>query len=172
MKAIVCDRYGPPADVLRFTDIDAPVVARDELLVRVHAATVNPADWHLVRGQPYIARLSYGMRKPRSRVPGCDVAGQVVAVGPDVTTLHCGDEVFGSPFPSCGAFAKRVRVVEDRLALKPSKISSKNAGVRECGVSARTRAAARARARGRQRRSTYLQSPGLRLAVSPRSRCG
>jgi NADPH:quinone reductase-like Zn-dependent oxidoreductase len=88
----------------------------------VYAASVNPADWHLVRGQPYIARLSYGMRKPRSRIPGCDVAGQVVA-GPDVTTLHRGDEVFGSPFPSCGAFAKRVRVAEDRLVLKPSNLS-------------------------------------------------
>jgi hypothetical protein len=76
MKAIVCDGYGPPADVLRFTDIDEPVVAGDEVLVRVHAASVNPADWHLVRGQPYIARLSYGMRKPRSRVPG--------AMSPDV----------------------------------------------------------------------------------------
>lgn len=95
------------------------MVARDEVLVRVHAATVNPADWHLVRGQPYIARLSYGMRKPRSRVPGCDAAGQVAAVGPEITTVQCGAGVFGSPFPSCGASAERVRVVEDRLATAP-----------------------------------------------------
>jgi hypothetical protein len=70
MKAIVCDRYEPPAEVLRLTDIDAPVVARDEVLVRGHAVSVNPADWHRVRGQPYIARLSYGLPRPRSRVPG------------------------------------------------------------------------------------------------------
>ena len=75
MKAIVRDSYGSP-DVLELTDIDKPEPGDDEVLLRVHAASVNPADWHLLRGEPYIARLQLGLRKPKDRILGCDVAGR------------------------------------------------------------------------------------------------
>jgi NADPH:quinone reductase-like Zn-dependent oxidoreductase len=124
MKAIVCHGYGSPADVLRFTDVEDPVVTDDEVLVRVRAASVNPADWHLIRGVPYIARLTVGLRTPSFRVPGCDVAGQVEAVGRNVTTHQPGDEVFASVFlRGFGAFAERVSVSEDLLELKPANLS-------------------------------------------------
>ena len=128
MKAIICHGYGPPDDVLRFTDIEEPEVADDEVLVRVHAASVNPADWHLIRGTPYIARLTVGLRKPRFRVPGCDVTGQVEAVGKSVRRLQPGDEVFGSPFMrGFGAFAERVSVSQNLLGLKPANVSFEDA---------------------------------------------
>jgi NADPH:quinone reductase-like Zn-dependent oxidoreductase len=89
---------------------------------------VNPADWHLLRGTPYIARLQLGLRKPKDRVLGCDVAGRVEAVGKNVTTLRPGDEVFGSPFMhGFGAFAERVCVSEELLAPKPANLSFEQA---------------------------------------------
>ena len=128
MKAIVCHGYGSPRDVLRLTDLEEPVVGDDEVMVRVHAASVNPADWHLIRGKPYIARLQVGLRKPSFRVPGCDVAGEVEAVGKNVTTRQPGDEVFGSAFlRGFGAFAERVAVPEDLLGLKPANLSFEQA---------------------------------------------
>jgi NADPH:quinone reductase-like Zn-dependent oxidoreductase len=123
MKAIVRDKYGSP-DVLELEDIDKPELGDDEVLVRVHAASVNPADWHLLRGKPYIARLQLGLRKPKDRVLGCDVAGHVEAVGNNVTMLQPGDEVFGSPFMhGLGAFAEWVCISEDLLAPKPANLS-------------------------------------------------
>ena len=123
MKAIVRGRYGSP-DVLELTEIDKPEPGDDEVLVRVHAASVNPADWHFLRGTPYIARLQLGLRKPKDRVLGCDVAGRVEAVGKDVTMFRPGDEVFGSPFMhGLGAFAEYVCVPEDLLAPKPATLS-------------------------------------------------
>ena len=74
MKAVVSAKYGPP-DVLELSEVEKPVPEDDEALVKVHAASVNPADWHLLRGEPYIARLQLGLRKPKERVLGCDVAG-------------------------------------------------------------------------------------------------
>ena len=97
MKAMVRDRYGSP-DVLELTDIDKPEPADDEVLLRVHGASVNPADWHILRGAPYIARMQFGLGKPKDRVLGCDVAGHIEAVGNNVTILQPADEVFGSPF--------------------------------------------------------------------------
>jgi len=123
MKAIVCTKYGPP-DVLELTVVEKPTPKDDEVLLKVHAASVNPADWHLVGGKPYIARLQLGLRKPKDRVLGCDVAGQVEAVGKNVTMLRPGDEVFGSPFMhGFGAFAECVCVPEDLLAPKPATLS-------------------------------------------------
>jgi NADPH:quinone reductase-like Zn-dependent oxidoreductase len=123
MKAILRDKYGSP-DVLELEDIDKPELGDDEVLVRVHAASVNPADWHLLRGKPYIARLQLGLRKPKDRVLGCDVAGHVEAVGKNVTMLQPGDEVFGSPFMhGFGAFAECVCVLEALLASKPVTLS-------------------------------------------------
>jgi NADPH:quinone reductase-like Zn-dependent oxidoreductase len=127
VKAIVRDTYGSP-DVLELTDIDKPEPADDEVLVRVHAASVNPADWHFLRGEPYIARMQFGLRKPKDRVLGCDVAGHIEAVGKDVTMLKPGEEVFGSPFMhGLGAFAEWVCISEDLLAAKPATLSFEQA---------------------------------------------
>ena len=84
MKAIVYHEYGSP-DVLELKDIDKPLVKDNEVLVHVHAASVNRLDWHLIRGSPYIARLQAGLRKPKDSVLGADVAGQIEEVGKDVT---------------------------------------------------------------------------------------
>jgi NADPH:quinone reductase-like Zn-dependent oxidoreductase len=123
MKAIVHDRYGS-ADVLAPRKIDKPDVGDDDVLIRVRAASVNPADWHLMRGEPYIARLSFGLRRPRDKVPGGDVAGTVEAVGENVRTLHPGDEVFGSPFgDGLGAFAEWASISAARVAPKPANLT-------------------------------------------------
>jgi NADPH:quinone reductase-like Zn-dependent oxidoreductase len=127
MKAMVNTKYGPP-DVLELTEVEKPVPKDDEALVKVHAASVNPADWHLLRGTPHIARLQLGLRKPKETVLGCDVAGQVEAVGKNVTILQPGDDVFGSPFMhGFGAFAERVCVSEELLAPKPANLSFEQA---------------------------------------------
>src|SRR4028119_2280874 len=127
MKAMVNMKYGPP-DTLELTEVEKPIPNDDEVLVKVHAASVNPADWHLLRGTPYIARLQLGLRKPKDSVLGCDVAGHIEEVGKNVTTLQPGDEVFGSPFMhGFGAFAERVCVPEDLLAPKPANLSFEQA---------------------------------------------
>jgi NADPH:quinone reductase-like Zn-dependent oxidoreductase len=127
IKAIVCHQYGSP-DVLELTEVEKPTPKDDEVLLKVHAASVNPADWHLLRGKPYIARLQLGLLKPKDRVLGYDVAGQVEAVGKNVTMLQPGDEVFGSPFMhGFGAFAECVCVPEDLLAPKPATLSFEQA---------------------------------------------
>jgi NADPH:quinone reductase-like Zn-dependent oxidoreductase len=95
MKAIVQDRFGPP-DVLRLVDTDLPAVGADDVLVQVHAAALNPYDWHMLRGDPYAARLlGTGLRRPKFRVAGIDVAGRVEAVGANVRELRPGAEVLG-----------------------------------------------------------------------------
>jgi NADPH:quinone reductase-like Zn-dependent oxidoreductase len=121
MKAIICHAYGAPVDVLELVDVDEPEMADDEVVVRVHAASVNPADWHFVRGTPFVARLQFGLRKPKVRIPGSDVAGTVEAVGRNVTSLQVGDEVFGTSFlRGFGAFAELVSVPESLMARKPA----------------------------------------------------
>jgi len=127
MKAMVYTKYGPP-DVLGLMEVEKPAPRDDEILLKVRAASVNSADCHLLRGKPYIARLQLGLRKPKDRILGCDVAGQVEAVGKNVTMLQPGDEVFGSPFMrGYGAFAECVCVPEDRLAPKPATLSFEQA---------------------------------------------
>jgi NADPH:quinone reductase-like Zn-dependent oxidoreductase len=123
MKAIVQDRYGPP-EVLRLGEIDTPVAAGGEVLVRVHAAAANARDWHLMRGDPYLARLALGLRRPRVRVRGTDFAGRVEAVGRGVTRFRPGDEVFGEVD---GAFAEYVRVPEDLVEPKPVDLTFEQA---------------------------------------------
>jgi NADPH:quinone reductase-like Zn-dependent oxidoreductase len=128
MKAIAQDSYGPPQDVLGLREVDRPQVGPDRVLVRVRAASVNPADWHLVRGEPSIARLQWGLRAPKNTVPGCDLAGQVEAVGVNVTSLRPGDEVYGSPFMrGFGAHAEYASVSADVLAPKPTNLSFEEA---------------------------------------------
>jgi NADPH:quinone reductase-like Zn-dependent oxidoreductase len=104
MKAIVCDRYGSP-DLMRVEEVDKPELADDRVLVRVHATSVNAYDWHILRGKPYIARLSEGLRRPKTSVLGIDVAGVAEAVGSEVKDVTPGDRVFGSRL---GAFAEYV----------------------------------------------------------------
>jgi len=95
MKAVVQDTYGPP-DILELTDIDKPVVGDDDVLIRVHAAGLDPGVWHLMTGVPYLVRImGYGVRRPKVRIRGRDVAGRVEAVGGNVTRFHPGDEVYG-----------------------------------------------------------------------------
>jgi NADPH:quinone reductase-like Zn-dependent oxidoreductase len=123
IKAIVQDRYGD-LDVLEFMDIDQPLVNADEVLVRVHAAAVGKGDWLTVKGLPYVARLRYGLPKPKHPVPGFDVAGRIEAVGSNVSQLQPGDEVFGW----CkGSFAEYASVAEGQLVLKPTNLTFEQA---------------------------------------------
>ena len=123
MKAIVQDRYGD-VDILDFKDIDQPVSTDHQVLVRVHAAAVGKGDWLSVHGLPYVARLRYGLPKPKHPVPGFDVAGRVEAVGSNVTRVRPGDEVFGW----CeGSFAEYASVPQGQLALKPANLTFEQA---------------------------------------------
>ena len=127
MKAIVRDNYGPP-DVLELEDLSKPEPGGDGVLLRVHATSVNPADGHILRGDPYVSRLQLGLREPKDRVLGCDVAGRVEMIGESVRMLRPGDEVFGSPFMrGFGAFAEHLRISEDLLAPKPTTLSFEEA---------------------------------------------
>ena len=124
MKAIMYRCYGSP-DVLKFEDIEKPRPADDEVLVKVHAASVNPLDWHYMRGSPYIMRLGTGLGAPDDASMGVDFAGTVEAVGENVKQFKPGDEVFGG---RGGAFAEYVTVPEDRaLVLKPSNMTFEQA---------------------------------------------
>jgi NADPH:quinone reductase-like Zn-dependent oxidoreductase len=126
MKAIVQDTYGL-ADVLDLRDIDKPQIADDEVLVRVHAAGVDRGVWHLMTGLPYPIRLAgYGLRKPKTPVPGMDMAGVVEAVGNHVTRFQPGDQVFGI---ANGAFAEYARAPENKLAPKPANLTFEQAAV-------------------------------------------
>ncbi len=123
MKAIVQDEYGPPDVVLELRDIDKPVVKDDEVLVRVHAAAVNAADYFVMRGT-YAIRPVYGLRKPRNGIRGTDVAGRVESVGKDVTKFQPGDEVFGW----CkGSFAEYVCAGENNIVPKPANLTFEQA---------------------------------------------
>jgi NADPH:quinone reductase-like Zn-dependent oxidoreductase len=124
MKAIVYREYGSP-DVLELEDVDLPVVKDGEVLVRVFGAAVNPGDWDLLRGTPYLLRLSTGLFKPRKKVLGLAIAGRVEALGSEATRFHPGDEVFGEIIG--GAFAEYASVSEDALALKPANLTFEQA---------------------------------------------
>jgi NADPH:quinone reductase-like Zn-dependent oxidoreductase len=127
MKAFVLRSYGSP-DVLDLTEIDTPAPGDDEVLVRVRATSVQPYDWHHMRGEPYIARLmggGLGLRGPKFGILGADVAGQVEAVGRHVTGFRRGDEVFAQL--KHGGFAEYVCVQEGELAPKPKNLSFEQA---------------------------------------------
>lgn len=123
MKAIVHSRYGSP-EFLEFRDVDAPTPRAGEVLVRVHAASVNPADWHIMRADPFLVRvMGMGFFKPKKSGLGADVAGVVEAVGPDVTHLRVGDEVFGGSIETgSGSLAEYVVVSADALVKKPQSL--------------------------------------------------
>ncbi|HKP18422.1 MAG TPA: NAD(P)-dependent alcohol dehydrogenase [Gaiellaceae bacterium] len=123
MQAIVRDRYGT-SDTLELRELDQAEVADDAVLVRVHAASVNPLDWYELRGRPYIARPAYGLLRPRSNRLGADFAGRVEAVGRSLGHLHPGDEVYGV---KTGAFAEYVAAPEKRVAPKPANLTFEQA---------------------------------------------
>ncbi|SCF46835.1 NADPH:quinone reductase [Micromonospora matsumotoense] len=126
MKAIVQDRYGPP-ETLTLTDVDVPVPAADEVLVRVEAAALNAYDWHVMRGDPRMARLTLGPTRPRARIRGRDFAGRVEAVGVDVRQPRPGDSVFGDLGDANGAFAEYVCVPAGLVAPMPVNLTAPQA---------------------------------------------
>ena len=123
MQAIVQERYGA-ADDLVLRDIDRPAVHSGEVLVRVHAASVFIGDWHVITGLPYAIRPVLGLRRPKARVAGQEMAGRVETVGDGVTRFQPGDDVFGT---CSGAFAEYVAVPEDLLAAKPTNLTYEQA---------------------------------------------
>jgi NADPH:quinone reductase-like Zn-dependent oxidoreductase len=123
VKAIVSRGYGPP-DRLELRDVDKPELGDDCVLVRVRAASVNPYDWHMMRGHPYLVRLGEGLRRPKTEVLGVDVAGEVEAVGAAVTELRPGDEIFGG---RVRAFAEYVCGPQKNFVLKPAALSFEEA---------------------------------------------
>jgi 2-desacetyl-2-hydroxyethyl bacteriochlorophyllide A dehydrogenase len=128
MKAIVFHSYGSP-DVLQTKEIVKPIPKDDEVLVKIHAASVNAGDWHLLRGKPFAIRLmGYGLQKPKYTILGSDIAGKIEAVGKNIKQFQSGDEVFGD-ISRCGfgGFAEYVAVPEHALALKPANISFEEA---------------------------------------------
>jgi NADPH:quinone reductase-like Zn-dependent oxidoreductase len=132
MKAIVQDRYGS-ADVLQLREIERPTAKDEEVLVRVHAASVHADVWHAMRGMPYVLRfMGSGVRAPKHRVPGTDLAGVVESVGTNVTRFRPGDEVFGQSlranlWRNGGAFAEYAAVPEAMLELKPAALTFEQA---------------------------------------------
>jgi NADPH:quinone reductase-like Zn-dependent oxidoreductase len=123
MKAIVCHGYGSP-DVLKCEEVEQPVPKHDEVLIKVRAASVNPLDWRLMKGKPAILRLFFGLRKPRLGRPGIDAAGEVAAVGSNVTQFKPGDEVFGA----CrGSFAEYACTPASKLVIKPGNVTFEQA---------------------------------------------
>jgi NADPH:quinone reductase-like Zn-dependent oxidoreductase len=127
MKAIIYTKYGSP-DVLELQEIEKPTPKDNEVLVKVHAAAANPADWHLMRAEPFLARLENGLLKPKNSRLGADVAGRIEAVGKNVTQFRESDEVFGElPLNQLGSFAEYVCVSEAFLTLKPANLSFEQA---------------------------------------------
>ena len=132
MLAITQDNYGSP-DELKLSDVAKPEIGDDEVLVRVGAASIHVGDWILMTGSPFVMRLATGLRKPKNRVPGTDVAGTVEAVGSAVTSLWPGDEVFGW---CAGAFAEYACAKENQFIRKPANLTFEQAAA--VGVSATT----------------------------------
>jgi NADPH:quinone reductase-like Zn-dependent oxidoreductase len=124
MKAIVYTQYGSP-DVLQQKEVEKPIPKENEVLIKVHAVSVNPWDWHHLRGAPFLLRLTFGLFKPKKQILGADVAGRVEAVGKNVILFKKGDEVFGEA--GFGGFAEYACVIENNLVLKPSNISFEEA---------------------------------------------
>ena len=169
MKAITQDTYGSAA-VLEARDIDTPEIGDDQVLIRVQAAGVNPADWAIMSGLPYIARPVYGLRRPKAGVRGTDVSGTVEAVGSGVTRFKPGDEVFGS---ADGSYAEYALASEEQLAPKPANLTLRRGGGSAHGRTGRAPGAARRRGRAEGadqrslRRHRHLRGPDREVA-----RCG
>jgi NADPH:quinone reductase-like Zn-dependent oxidoreductase len=127
MKAFIYERYGPP-ETLRLAEVDKPAPNADAVLVKVLAASVNAADWHVLRGKPLFSRATLGLLRPKHQILGVDVAGQVEAAGSDVTGFGPGDEVYANLLDhGYGGFAEYVAVPVGVLSLKPAKLSFEEA---------------------------------------------
>jgi NADPH:quinone reductase-like Zn-dependent oxidoreductase len=124
MQAVVYHDYGPP-DVLRLEEVEKPLPNENQVLVKVRAAAANPLDWHYVRGSPYVVRIGTGLFKPKDARLGVDLAGEVVAVGSNVTQFKPGDEVFGTT--GTGSFAEFARASQNKVVLKPASITFEQA---------------------------------------------
>lgn len=127
MKAILLKEYGLP-DVLEIGDVEKPVPNENEVLVRIHSASINDWDWGLVRGKPFVIRLIHGLKKPKITIPGVDISGKIEAVGSNVSSFTIGDEIF-CDLSECGfgGFAEYVCVPENMLSKKPSNMSYSDA---------------------------------------------
>jgi NADPH:quinone reductase-like Zn-dependent oxidoreductase len=123
MKAIVHTEYGSP-DLLKLEEIDVPPIGDDQVLVKVRAASVNPLDWHYLRGKPYVVRAQSGIRRPKNTGSGADLAGTVETVGADVLEFQPGDEVYGQ---SIRTFAEYVRVSPGAIVRKPANLTFEQA---------------------------------------------
>ncbi|MEA2009816.1 MAG: NAD(P)-dependent alcohol dehydrogenase [Actinomycetota bacterium] len=127
MKAITQEEYGTPGDVLRLQEIEKPTIGDDDVLVRVQATGIHIGDWLVMNGVPYLIRLmGYGLREPKTTVPGTEFAGSVEAVGKNVKQFQPGDEVFGF---GTGGFAEYAAVSQDALVLKPANATFEQAAV-------------------------------------------
>lgn len=134
MKAIVYTKYGGP-EVLQYIDVPKPIPKTGEILVKIHAASINSWDWDLLRGKPRLYRLMFGLLKPKHAIIGCDIAGTVEAVGDGITQFKPGDEVMGDISESWGGFAEYVCVKEKQVASKPAAMSFETAAaIPQAGV--------------------------------------
>lgn len=125
MQAIVHHEFGAPTDVLSLATMPRPTIGADEVLVRVHASSANPYDWHFIRAEPWFIRLTAsGFRKPKLPIPGGDLAGVVESVGADVDEVEVGDEVYAFHH---GAFAEYIAVPRHKVSLKPRNLSFEEA---------------------------------------------
>jgi len=129
MKAIVYNKYGPP-DILELKEVEKPIPKDNQVLVKVHASSMNYGNLVLLKGEPFLARFAFGLLKPKYSIPGGDIAGRVEAVGKNVKQFQPGDEVFGD-LSGCGwgGFAEYVSVPENALVPKPSNMSFEEAAV-------------------------------------------
>lgn len=121
MKAFTRTSYGGP-EILRFEEVEKPTVLNDQVLIKVMANSANPADWHILRGEPFFSRFTFGLFKPKDKIVGADFAGIVVETGKDVTRFKAGDKVFGETLKG-GAFAEYVCVPDTACALMPERVS-------------------------------------------------
>ncbi len=127
MKAFIYDKYGPP-EMLRMAEIDKPALNADEVLVKVLAVSVNPADWHSMRGKPLFSRITLGLLRPKQKILGVDIAGHVETVGSNVTQFKPGDEVYGNLLDhGYGGFAEYASLPVAVASLKPANLSFEEA---------------------------------------------
>jgi len=129
MKAIVYEKYGPPDIVLQLKEVEKPTPRDNEVLVKIHAVSINYGDWAYVRGEPFLIRLiGAGLLKPKYKILGSDIAGRVEAIGRNVKQFQPGDELFGElAMHGWGGFAEYVSVPENALALKPANLTFEEA---------------------------------------------
>ena len=137
MKAFMSEKYGPP-EMLRMAEVEQPTPAADEVLVKVLAVSVNPADWRSMRAKPFFSRATLGLLRPKHRIPGGDIAGRVEALGSDVTRFKPGDEVYANLLDhGLGGFAEYVSVPVEVMSFKPTNLSFEEAAaVPMAGVTA------------------------------------